>query len=554
MSDARGRVALVGAGPGDPELITVRGANALREADVVLYDELACDDLLALAPPTALLVNVGKRGHDAPTRSQGDIDALLVEHARAGRRVVRLKGGDPFVFGRGGEEASACVAAGVPFEVVPGVPSATAALAYAGIPVTDRRHAASFAVVTGHKDPTRVSEETRWAELGRAVDTLVILMGMRNLAQIVAKLVAGGRAASTPAAAVMHGTLGLQRTVVAPLGELPAAVERAGLRAPSAVVVGDVVRLRDELAWWERAPLFGLRVLVTRARAQAGDVLHALRAAGAEPVVAPMIRVEPPEDARALDAALGALAAGGTYDAVVFTSANAVRFTALRARARGIALGGLAARVVCGGPVTARAALEAGLPVHLVPPADAGAGDADALLAAIERELAPRGRRFLLPRSQIGRDVLRDGLRAAGAAVDAVVAYRTLEPEPGAIDGGLAAQIGAGALAVVTFTSPSTVRHLLARVDAEGRAALGAGLVAAVGPTTADALRAEGLAPEVVPARPGGLALVDALVDHLRAHPARRDALRARQDEALARIAAVAAADAASGDANRGER
>lgn len=534
---AAGRVWLVGAGPGDPELITVRGAAALREADVVLYDALACEDLLALAPSTAELVNVGKRGHDAPTHSHDQVVERMIEQARAGRRVVRLKGGDPFVFGRGGEEASACVEAGIAFEIVPGVSSALAALAYAGIPVTDRRHAASFAVVTGHKDPTLASQQTRWGELARAADTLVILMGMRNLASLIDEIIAGGRSRETPAAAVMDGTLAAQRCVVAPLGELAERVVEAGLGAPAAVVVGDVVRLRETLRWWEHAPLFGLRVLVTRTREHAGDMLHALRGAGAEPVVAPMIRLAPPEDPSELDTALDALASGGVYDAVVFASGNAVRFLCARARERGLALDKTDARIVCGGPITARAALDAGLPVHLVPPASAGAGDARTLLGEIERHLAPTGLRFLLPRSQIGRDVLRNGLQAAGAHTHDVVAYRTLPPEPGA-GGEVAAQLRSGALGVLSFTSPSTVRNLVDPLDrsadeaGETRQALRAALVAAVGPTTAEACRDAGLEPAVVPEKPGGVALVEALMAFAQANPERIDGIRRRQDDA----------------------
>ena len=527
----QGHVSLVGAGPGDPDLITVRGASALREADVVLYDELACDDLLALASPTAELLNVGKRGHDAPTRSQADIQKLMIEHAQAGRRVVRLKGGDPFVFGRGGEEATACVEAGVAYEIVPGVSSAVAALAYAGIPVTDRRHAASFAVVTGHKDPTQVSQATRWAELGRAADTIVVLMGMRNLRSLVERIIEGGRPADTPAAVVMQGSLAAQRCVVAPLGALADEVARAGLRAPAAIVIGDVVRLRETLAWWESAPLFGLRVLVTRARAQSAEMLRALRSAGAEPVVAPMIQLAPPEDPAELDAAIDALIAGRSYDAVVFASGNAVRFLCARARARGVAIDGVTARVICGGPVTAAAALEEGLPVPLVPRAAAGAGDAETLLEEIERALPPAGLHFLLPRSQIGRDVLLEGLRSAGAQTSAVTAYQTLPP-PSGVGAGLSEQLRSGALGVVSFTSPSTVRNLCDRLDEAGRGALAEAVIAAVGPTTADACRKAGLEPAVVPSRPGGLALVEALIAWARTNPDSVARLRARQDEA----------------------
>ena len=330
-----GRVILVGAGPGDPDLITVRGAAALGQADVVLYDELASDELLSLAPEGAERINVGKRGHDAPTRGQESINDLIVEHACRGRLVVRLKGGDPFVFGRGGEEASACAAAGISYEVVPGISSAIAAPAYAGIPVTDRRYSASYAVVTGHKDPTRVSQGTRWADLGRAVDTLVILMGMRNLPTLVSRLIEGGKAPTTPAAAIMSGTLPEQRTVVSTLEALPAEVAAAGLGSPAAVIIGDVVSLRDELSWWERAPLFGRRVLVTRARHQAGELASALRAAGAIPVVRPLIALracDEPEALAKIDAALGQLS---EYDDILFSSTNSVRFFVEHARRYG---------------------------------------------------------------------------------------------------------------------------------------------------------------------------------------------------------------------------
>jgi uroporphyrinogen III methyltransferase/synthase len=228
-------VILVGAGPGAPDLITLRGERALRAADAVVYDALAPFSLLSFAPPDAERIDVGRRGHAEPPRTQEEINALLVRLAKQGKRVVRLKGGDPYVFGRGGEEASACLAAGVAFEVIPGVSSAIGALAYAGIPVTDRRHSASFAVVTGHKDPARVREEIRWDALATATDTLVLLMGMKNLPELVARLVAAGRAADTPAAAVMNGTRPNQRVVEAPLGELPARVAAAAwLRPPPA--------------------------------------------------------------------------------------------------------------------------------------------------------------------------------------------------------------------------------------------------------------------------------------------------------------------------------
>ncbi len=508
-----GRVVLVGAGPGDPDLITVRGAAALAAADVVLYDSLATKELLGLAPAHAERVDVGKRGHDAPTRPQDEINALIVEHARAGKVVVRLKGGDPFVFGRGGEEASACAKAGIRCEIVPGVTSALAAPAYAGIPVTDRRHGASFAVVTGHKDPGRPAEETRWGQLGVAVDTLVILMGMRNLADIVDKLVAGGRDPATPSAAVMRGTLGTQRVVVAPLHELPARVRASGLGAPATVVVGDVVKLRDEIGWWEREPLFGMRVLVTRAAAQSAELASALRTAGAEPVLMPLIDLVAPDDPARLTALDEALESLADYDGLVFASSNGVRFLAARARARTGDLSAFRGQVFCVGQKTAEAALAVGLPVHLVA---SGRSDAEGLLAQILQAAPAKGRSFLLPRSDVGRTVIADGLRAAGARVDSVEAYRNVRPE---VDvAALHRDLAAGTLGALTFTSPSTVEHFddLLQDDA-ARRAVGDCIVAAVGTTTAAALRARGIEPDVVPKRPEPRALVEALTAHVRA-------------------------------------
>ena len=498
-----GRVTLVGAGPGDPGLLTLRGADALRSADAVVYDALASTELLALAPAHAERIDVGKRGHDAPTRSQGDINALLLRLAREGKTVVRLKGGDPFVFGRGGEECSALAAAGIPFEVVPGVSSVIGALAYAGIPITDRRHSASFAVVTGHKDPSRVSEETRWRELATAADTLVILMGMRNLEHIVQRIVEGGRSPTTPAAAVMEGTLPGQRVVEAPLAELPRRVSEAGLGAPAVVVVGEVATLRETLAWYEKRPLFGRRVLVTRAEDQADEMVAALRAAGAEAIVTPMIRIAPPASFAETDAALARLP---DYDVLLLTSVNAIRRLAARAEEQGVSLGDLDARVLCVGPKTAEATLAQGLPVHALP---GERFDAEGLLELIARELEPRDKRILFPRAERARAVLLDGLRAAGAEVDAVSVYRTVPADADAA--ALRARLVSGEIDVLTFTSPSTVHNFCALLDPNARAAAESAVIAAIGPVTAKALRKEGLEPSVVPERASAPDLVAAL-------------------------------------------
>ena len=503
-----GRVIFVGAGPGDPGLLTRLGEAALREADAVVYDALASKELLELAPQAEHL-NVGKRGHEPPTRPQPETTELILRLAREGKTVVRLKGGDSFVFGRGGEEATACAEAGVPFEVVPGVSSAIGALAYAGIPITDRRHSASFAVVTGHKDPTRVSEETRWGELATSADTLVVLMGMRNLEEIVPKLLAGGRAPETPAAVVMDGTLPSQRVVRATLATLPARAREAGMRAPAVIVIGDVVSLRESLSWVEQRPLFGKRVLVTRAREQAGEMVAALRAAGAEPVRMPLIRFAPPEDFSELDAALGRLAG---YDALLFTSSNAARFFAERASARGVRLAGLGATVLCVGPKTAEAVLAAGLPVHGMPESRR---DAEGLLAEVEKRVPPAGRRFLVPRPEVARRALPDGLRAAGAEVDAVTAYRTEPAEVDAAD--LRARLCAGEIDVLTFTSPSTAQRFDSLLDETARRAASRCLVAAIGPATVEALRRAGLDVDVMPERSGAAELVEALARRVAA-------------------------------------
>lgn len=499
----RGRVILVGAGPGDPDLITLRGLNALREADAVVYDSLAPRELLRMARPGASLHDVGKRGHDAPTRPQTEINELLVRLAREGKNVVRLKGGDPFVFGRGGEEVTACTDSGLDVEVVPGISSALAAPAYAGIPVTDRRHSASFAVVTGHKDPTRVSAETRWEELATAVDTLVILMGMRNLDELIGRVLAGGRDPKTPAAVVMNGTLPSQKVLVAPLDELAARSRESGLGSPAAVVIGDVVRLREAQSWFENRPLFGKRVLVTRDASQSDSMVAALREAGAHAIVAPMIELAPPESWHEVDAALDGIEG---YDAILITSANAIRFFAARAGERDVALARPGLHFLCVGPRTAEVTRAAGIPVHLMPE---NRFDAEGLVDEIVKHLPPRGRRFLFPCADKARDVLPERLRAEGGRVDSVTVYRTraAATPPGALRRILVDE----GVDVLTFTSPSTVVNFAERLDEESRAAAERCTVAAIGPVTAEALREVGLAPQVLAERAGVRELVAAL-------------------------------------------
>ncbi|HEX6040737.1 uroporphyrinogen-III C-methyltransferase, partial [Longimicrobium sp.] len=314
-----GTVYLVGAGPGDPGLLTLRAAELMERADVLVYDALVSPAIMERAP-RAERVYVGKRGGEHH-RTQDQINAILVDLARRHRTVVRLKGGDPFVFGRGGEEALVLMRAGIPFEVVPGVTAGIAAPAYAGIPVTQRGMAASVAFVTGHEDPTKPDTDVDWAHLARGVGTVVFYMGVGKMAENFRRLVEHGRGADTPAAAIEWGTYPRQRTVTGTLETLPAIAKEAGIGAPSLIVVGEVVALREELGWWDRRPLSGKRIVVTRARAQASDFAAELEALGAEVVQFPTIRIVPPADEAPL---LEAAAQAGSYDWIVFTSVNGV--------------------------------------------------------------------------------------------------------------------------------------------------------------------------------------------------------------------------------------
>ncbi|HEU0014179.1 MAG TPA: uroporphyrinogen-III C-methyltransferase [Longimicrobium sp.] len=470
-----GTVYLVGAGPGDPGLLTVRAAELVARADVLVYDALANPRILDRAA-RAERVYVGKRGGEH-SRTQDDINRLLVELARTHRCVVRLKGGDPFVFGRGGEEAQALVEAGVPFEVVPGVTAGIAAPAYAGIPVTQRGMAASVAFVTGHEDPAKDGTDVDWAHLARGVGTVVFYMGVGRMAENFRRLVEAGRAPHTPAAAVEWGTYPRQRTVTGTLETLPERVRQAGIGAPSLIVVGDVVSLRDELAWWDRRPLSGRRVVVTRARAQASDLAAALEELGAEVLQFPTIRIADPPDPEALRRAA---AQAASYDWIVFTSVNGVeRFWAmLDALGRDArSLGG--ARVCAIGPATAAELAARGIRADVVPDEFVAEAAVEALAAAGDLS----GKRVLLPRAEVARAVLPQSLRARGAEVTEVAAYRTVQDGEGAE--AIRDRIAAGEVDVVTFTASSTVRSFAELVGTE----VGGARVASIGPITSGTLR-----------------------------------------------------------------
>ncbi|MCU0538443.1 MAG: uroporphyrinogen-III C-methyltransferase [Desulfobacterales bacterium] len=476
-------VYLVGAGPGDPGLITVKGLECIAKAEVLIYDYLASPSLLRHAAPGAERIYVGKKGGDH-TLPQEEINALIVRKAREGRVVTRLKGGDPFVFGRGGEEAEVLVEAGIAFEVVPGVTSAVAAPAYAGIPLSHRRLTATIAFVTGHEDPTKESSAIDWPSLARGIGTLVFFMGVKNLPYIVRELTANGRPPETPVALVRWGTTPAQVTVSGTLADIAARVREAGLTAPAIIVVGEVVSLRERLNWFERRPLLGRRIIVTRSREQASDLVRALSDLGAECLEFPTIEVAPPDDISALDAALAEMDA---YDWVVFTSVNGVSafFERLFRRGRDVrALGHIQTAAI--GPATAARLMEFGLTSDLVPETYV----AESVVAAFGRHDL-RGRRILLPRAQEARPVLPDALAAMGAVVREVPAYKTLQAA--ADIGQLVARLESRSVDLITFTSSSTVKNFMALLPAGRFAELAAGLPAAcIGPVTADTARQSG--------------------------------------------------------------
>ena len=517
MSERRGHVWLVGAGPGDPRLITHAGLSALRQAEVVLYDRLAPAALLEDCPPDALLIDAGKAAGDH-LMTQDEINAALIEHAAAGSRVVRLKGGDPYVFGRGGEEAVALESRDLSFTVIPGVTSAIGGLAYAGIPITHRGVASSFAVITGHEDPTKPDQAVHWDRLATAVDTLVVLMGVGNIDAIAAALIAAGRDVATPAALVHAAATPDQRVVEAPLDEIAATATREGITAPALFVVGDVVTLRAQLSAGGSS-LAGQRVLVTRSRSQASTLVELLRAEGATPVELPAIEVERRADPAEVGRVVTALRER-TYGWVVFTSAIAIDvFLDLLAEHETDTRVFADARICAIGDATARVLKQRGLIADLI----AADASSEGVLAAIGSEQLD-GTSILLPRAEGAREALPDGLRAAGANVDELTLYLAAPPaEPPAE---ALALVRAGKIDAVTFTSSSTVRNLATLLGGDFES-LRSATIACIGPTTAEAAAQLGLAPDVVADEHSVPGLVAALRAHLhstRSEPAKVEA------------------------------
>lgn len=509
---ARGKVWLVGAGPGDPSLITWRGARILEGAEVVLHDALSHPGLLELCPQ-AEIINVGKR-FGQPSAAQPDITARLIELARAGKRVVRLKGGDPLLFARGAEEALALAEAGIPFEIVPGIASPLAASAYAGISLTHRDLSSSVTFITGSDREGEEWSPEAWRKLATATGTICVFMGMRRIEAITQAIIDGGRDASTPVAVVQWAARPNQRVVRGTLADIAARVRQCGATNPAIIIVGDVVTLRDAMAWFDTQPLFGKRILIPRPLHQARDTAWAVRERGAEPVVAPAIRIGPAPDPAALERAVRE---AGSYDWVVFTSANGVdRFfevvdsLELDARVFG------AAKLAVIGPRTGAALRARGLRPDLI----AREYVAESLVADLLAQ-APSGRpgRVLLARAKVARDVVPEQLRAAGADVTVVAAYET-HPVRGEEAERLVESVRHG-VDVVLFTSSSMVTSLVEALGPEAPGLLGKLTVACIGPITADTARALGVRVDVLAPRYTVEALLDELSSWFTAQAAR---------------------------------
>ena len=502
-----GNVYLVGAGPGDPGLITLKGIQCLELADVVVFDRLIDKRLLGHAPADAEFIDVGKVRGKWRIRQQ-DINALLVTKAKEGNSVVRLKGGDPFVFGRGGEEAEVLESEGVPFEVVPGITSAIAAPAYAGIPLTHRNFASSITIVTGSEDPQKGESTVDWGKLSRDDGTLVVLMGWEHLPGIAQELMQKGRPSDTPVALVRWGTEPYQQTVTGTLSNIVDRGIKAGISPPVVVVIGAVVGLRDTLRWFDKRPLFGKRVLVTRTRPQAGTLSSLLSQRGAEAIEAPTIEIRPVDDYTALDNALNQLSA---YEWAIFTSANAIDIVFDRLER----VGGDArvfSDVLVGaiGPATATALKGRGIIADFVPESFVSEAMVEGLRGRIKN-----GDKVLLPRADIALETLTQGLAGLGAAVDEIAVYRTVIPRDSSVR---VKEVLEKGVDVATFTSASTVRNLAHLLDDELDRLSGV-IVACIGPITAAAARELGLKVDIV----GKEFTINRLVDAIESYFKEKD-------------------------------
>jgi uroporphyrinogen III methyltransferase/synthase len=488
MTDNKGMVYLIGAGPGDPGLLTIKAKECIESADVVVYDYLASPYLLEYAREEAEIIYVGKKGGDH-TLTQDKINLLLVDKAKQGLSVARLKGGDPFVFGRGGEEAQLLLEHGVQYEVIPGVTSAISAPAYAGIPVTHRDHTSFVSFITGHENPNKKDSSMQWDVFAKSNATLVFLMGVKNLSNIVKNLIANGKKSDTPVALVRWGTTSRQQTVTGTLETIVAIVKKAKLSSPAIIVVGHVVSLRKELAWFDKKPLFGKKIVITRARAQASSLVSQLNKLGAQCLQIPTIKIIPAEDIAPLKRAIDHI---NTYDWLVFTSVNGVKFffDTLFASGKDVrALGHL--KFACIGPVTKERLADHGIISDILPQTYRAESVVDAF-SSIDMQ----GKKVLLPRAKVARTILPEELTKMGAVMDEVTAYETILS-----DGDkerLISLLTDKEIDAITFTSSSTVSNFMSLLDAQDAKDLLKGvIIASIGPVTSDTARTLGIEPDI---------------------------------------------------------
>lgn len=507
MTAKSGIVYLIGAGPGDPGLLTLKAKECIETSDVVVYDYLASPFLLDYARKDAQIIYVGKKGGDH-TLSQDGINQLLVDKAKEGFNVARLKGGDPFVFGRGGEEAQMLLSHGVSYEVIPGVTSAVAAPAYAGIPITHRDHTSFVSFITGHENPNKENSSMQWDVFAKSNATLVFFMGVKNLHNIVQQLVDHGKDKNTPIALVRWGTTTKQQTVTGTLENIVERVKKAGLKSPASIVIGNVVNLRDELAWFDQRPLFGKKIVITRARAQASSMVSQLTTLGAQCIEIPTIKIEPPEDLTALKQSITDI---NNYDWLVFTSVNGVKyfFDTLYEMGKDVrVLGHL--KFACIGPVTKERLADYGIISDILPKTYR----AESVVEAFA-DVEIKGKKVLLPRAKKARTILPEELYKMGALVDEVVAYETVLCDEGKEQ--LISLLEENEIDAVTFTSSSTVSNFMSLLDSRDKKALLENVtLASIGPITSDTSRELGFDPDIEAQEYTISGLTDALLDHFK--------------------------------------
>jgi uroporphyrinogen III methyltransferase/synthase len=469
-----GIVYLVGAGPGDPGLLTLKGKRCIEKADVIVYDHLVNDKLLEFSKGGAEKIYVGKIAgkHSKP---QEEINALLVSKTKEGKVVARLKGGDPFIFGRGGEEALELSDNGIPFEVVPGVSAATSVPAYAGIPLTHRDFNSSIALITGHEDTSKGGSKIEWDTISTCIENLIFFMGVKNLPNIVKNLIEHGRSPETPIAVIRWGTTPLQETVVGDLKNIVERVKEREIKPPAIIVVGGVVALREKLNWFEKKPLFGKRILITRQKAQAEDFVKLIEDAGAIPVEFPVIETVPPDSWDALDNSIKML---DRYKWIIFTSANSVRFFIERLKFNGKDIRELKGIKICAiGPKTASSVESLGVKVDSMPEEYIAEGVIKEML-----KIGVKGEKMLLPRAEVARDILPEELRKMEAEVDVVDAYKTVKPAARVKE--IKELFKKGEIDVITFTSSSTVKNFISYFDDNEKGMIKDVIIASIGPIT----------------------------------------------------------------------